>query len=176
MAYGVKYSLTFSDVRGIKKRIDILKKDYSGSVLPMVCTGDPVVIEWKADDDIYSPLVGSSCTINLVVTDSVSYDPFFEYDEREYQVKIYFESNTGTFSLYWMGYMTNDMYSEAMTTAPYTFSIKAIDGLGTLDAFDTWMPATDVYEATLLDLKQYHLLQTLEPLQMLLLSSQPLMQ
>lgn len=149
MAYGVKYSLTFSDVRGIKKRIDILKKDYSGFVLPMVCTGDPVVIEWKADDDIYSPLVGSSCTINLVVTDSVSYDPFFEYDEREYQVKIYFESNTDTFSLYWMGYMTNDMYSEAMTTTPYSFSIKAIDGLGTLDAFDTWMPATEIYEATL---------------------------
>lgn len=149
MAYGVKYSLTFSDVRGIKKRIDILKKNYGGSVLPMVCTGNPVMIEWKSDDDIYSPLVGSSCTINLMVTDAITYDQFFEFDEREYQVKIYFESSENTFSLYWMGYMTNDMYSEAMTSTPYTFSIKAIDGLGTLNAFDTWMPGTDVYEATL---------------------------
>lgn len=149
MAYNVKYRLIFSDVRGVKKRIDILKKDYGGSILPMVCTGDPVVIEWKSDDDIYSPLIGSSATINLMVTDSVSYDNFFEYDEREYQVKIYFESNENTFDLYWMGYMTNDMYTEAMTTAPYTFSIKAIDGLGTLNAFDSWMPATEVYEATL---------------------------
>lgn len=149
MAYGVKYRLTFDDVRGIKKRIDILKKDYSGSILPMVCTGNPVEIEWKSDDDVYEPLIGSSCTINLMVTDSVSYDNFYEYDEREYQVKIYFESSENTFSLYWMGYMTNDMYTEAMTTTPYTFSIKAIDGLGTLNAFDSWMPGTDVYEATL---------------------------
>lgn len=149
MAYGVKYSLTFADIRGIKKKIEILKKNYTGAVLPMVCSGNPVVIEWKADDDIYSPLVGSSCTINLMVTDSVSYDQFFDYDEREYQVKIYFESNTDTYALYWQGYLTNDMYAEAMTTTPYSFSIKAIDGLGTLNAFDSWMPDTGVYEATL---------------------------
>jgi len=149
MAYGVKYSLTFSDVRGIKKRIDILKKNYTGGVLPMVCTSNPVIIEWKADDDIYEPLVGSSCTINLMVTDDVSYDNFYEYDEREYQVKIYFESNANTFALYWTGYMTNDMYTEAMRSTPYVFSIKAIDGLGTLNAFNTWMPNTNDYEATL---------------------------
>lgn len=149
MAHGVKYRLQFADVRGIGKRIDILKKNYSGSILPMVCGSEPAVIEWKSDDDVYEPLIGSSCDINLIVTDTVSYDNFYEYDEREYKVQIYFESNTGVYSLYWAGFVTNDIYSEAMTTTPYPITIRAIDGLGSLEGFNTWIPAVGTADATL---------------------------
>lgn len=147
MAYGVKYRLDFSDVDGNLKRLEILKDGYGGSVLPMVGTDEPVIIEWRADDDFYEPIIGSSCTINLMVTDSVTYDAFYEADEREYQVKVYYYS--GGYQLYWQGYLTNEIYQEAIQTAPYPLSIKATDGLGTLNGFNAWMPPKAAGELTL---------------------------
>lgn len=149
MAYNCKYRLDFSDVAERKRRVEILKKDYGGSVLPMVGTGEPVIIEWKSDDDFYEPLIGSQCTLNLMVTDSVTYDNFYEYDEREYQVVVYFEDAPNSWAVYWKGWVTNDIYSEAITTAPYSFSINAIDGIGSLDGFDSWIPAVGDANPTL---------------------------
>ena len=88
LEYNIKYQLNFSDVLGNGKQIQILKKNYSGDVLPIVGAGNPVTIQWNAKDDFYSPIIGSSCTLNLMVTDSVQYDDFYKFDEREYKVKI----------------------------------------------------------------------------------------
>lgn len=91
MAYGVKYRLIFSDLLGNGKKVEILQDGYSGEVLPMIGTGDPVQIEWESDDDFYQPIIGSSCTINLLVTDNVSYDDFFKGNEEEYRVQVYYD-------------------------------------------------------------------------------------
>jgi len=88
MAYGVKFKLDFDDVLGNGKRLEILQDSYTGDVKSLVGTGDPVVIKWDADDDIYSPIIGSTCTINLFQTDNTDYDTFFDADEREYKVVI----------------------------------------------------------------------------------------
>lgn len=149
MAYGVKYRLEFSDVKGNKRKVEILKKDYVSSVLPMVCQGEPVTIEWRADNDIYEPLIGSNASLHLMVTDTVSYDNFYEYDEREYQLKISYESSAGNYSTYWMGFISNDIYIEAITTKPYPLTINATDGLGSLEGFNTWMPANGEADPTL---------------------------
>ena len=93
MAYGVKYRLIFSDLLGHAKKVEILQNGYSGEVLPMIGTGNPVEIEWEGDDDFYNPIIGSSCTLNLLVTDDVTYDDFFEGDEEEYRVQIYYDRN-----------------------------------------------------------------------------------
>lgn len=149
MAYGVKYRLEFSDVKGNKRKAEILKKNYVSSVLPMVCQGEPVTIEWRADNDIYEPLIGSNASLHLMVTDTVSYDNFYEYDEREYQLKISYESSAGNYSTYWMGFISNDIYIEAITTKPYPLTINATDGLGSLEGFNTWMPANGEADPTL---------------------------
>ena len=88
MAYGVKYRLEFSDILGYGKKVEILKKDYTGEVLPMVGTGEPVVIKWNTKDEFYTSIVGSSCKLNLMVTDTVQYDDFYKFNEREYQIKV----------------------------------------------------------------------------------------
>ena len=88
MAYGVKYELNFSDVKGNKRTAQILKKDYTGDVLPIVGTANPVIIKWENDDDFYNPIIGSSCQLNLKATDTVSYDEFQNFDEREYKIRI----------------------------------------------------------------------------------------
>lgn len=149
MAYGVKYRLNFSDVRSRKRRVEILKNGYGGEVLPMIGTDEPVVIEWKADDDFYEPLIGSQCALNLWVTDAVTYDQFYLFNEREYMVKVYYESAPDVYTVYWQGWIANDIYSEAITTTPYQLTVNANDGLGSLEAFDTWIPAIGDPDPTL---------------------------
>ena len=141
MAYGVKYRLEFSDNQLNKKKLEILKKDYSGTIFPLISDGDPINIETKSDDDFYEPIIGSNCTINLMVTDDVNYDNFYEYDEREYKVKLYFETSSSVYSLYWQGWITNDIYQETMISTPYLLTINANDGLGTLNGYNSWFPS-----------------------------------
>ena len=164
MAYGVKYRLEFSDVLEHGKKVEILKKDYTGSVLPMVGTNNPVVIQWQGSDDIYKPIIGSKCTLNLMVTQSVQYDDFYKFDEREYKIVVsYLKSNAEVYSdrvisdggtieslscvnsissgisteygIYWTGFLVVDRFIEKLQSKPFNVSFNAFDGLGTLDNF-----------------------------------------
>lgn len=136
MAYGVKYRLEFSDDNLKGKKIEILKKNYTASVNDLVATNEPCVITWESDDNFYSPIKGSQCEISLFVTDDVTYDNFYEYDEREYQVKIFYKDSGNNYQLYWIGWLVNDQFTEALQSTPYVITLKAIDGLGTLKGFD----------------------------------------
>jgi hypothetical protein len=89
MAYGVKYRLDFEDHEGSGRRLDILKNNYTGDILPLVGGAEPVKIKWDGDDDFYSPIIGSTCSINLYQTDETNYDDFFNEPEREYKVEVY---------------------------------------------------------------------------------------
>lgn len=116
MAYGEKFSLQFSDVYNNPRKLSILKKNYTGAVFPLIGTDNPVVIKWDNNDDFYNPIIGSTCEINLFVTESAggtswdeldenwnlsevqwnettgtsgtNYDDWYEADEREYKVQI----------------------------------------------------------------------------------------
>lgn len=89
MAYGVKFRLNFEDHEGNGRRLDILKNNYTGDILPLVGGAEPVKIKWDGDDDFYSPIIGSTCTISLYQTDETNYDDFFNQPEREYKVEVY---------------------------------------------------------------------------------------
>jgi len=95
MAYGVKYRLEFSDVLENGKKVEILKKNYTGDVLPLIGGANPVSISWQSSDDFYKPIIGSKCTLSLLVTDSVNYDDFYKFDEREYKVVVYYGKSRG---------------------------------------------------------------------------------
>jgi hypothetical protein len=134
MAYGVKYRLTFSDVKGNGRKVEILKDGYTGSVLPMVGTEEPVQIEYQGSSEFYNYIIGSTCTLNLYVTDTVTYDNFWESDNDEYQVKVSYYDGAA-YQTYWIGYLNINQFKEAITTTPYQISLQATDRLGTLDGF-----------------------------------------
>ena len=90
MAYGTKYRLDFSDTEGNKRRLDILQKNYDGYIYPLIGTGSPASIKWEQDNDFYDPIIASNCEINLIQTDSVTYEEFYDFDEREFLVKLYY--------------------------------------------------------------------------------------
>ena len=149
MAYGLKYKLEFSDVLTKGKKIEIWKDGYSGSVLPIVAQAEPVVIKWNANDDPYnSPIIGSVCTLNLYTTDTVTYDNFYEHDEREYKVKISYKDSSNVYRTYWIGWLVVDRFKEQYKANPVGFSLNAYDGLGTLDNFDAPIGTSPFNEAT----------------------------
>tara|TARA_B110000483_G_scaffold57008_1_gene71309 strand:+ start:4837 stop:6981 length:2145 start_codon:yes stop_codon:yes gene_type:complete len=178
MAYGIKYELFFSDVEGKRLKIEILQKNFivdpfglGNLPTQIIGTDQPCVIEWDADDDIYSPIIGSRCILNFFVTDSTIYDDFYKADEREYKVKILEYTSYGSdydaeelpwegidqnwdgkigsavfYNAIWEGFIVVDRYQEAVISNPYPISIEAIDGIGTLDSFD--VPFTDSTSVT----------------------------
>ena len=135
MAYGVKYRLEFVDDNLKGKKIEILKDGYSGSILPLVGTNDPLQIEWSGNDDFYDPIIGSTCTINLFDTATSNYDDFYESDEREYKIIIYYKDSGGSYQIYWQGWLLTDQFKEAVTTKPFPLTLKGYDGLGSLSGF-----------------------------------------
>ena len=159
MAYGIKYRLEFSDDEENGKKIEILKKDYTGSVLPLIGTSEPIEISWEGDDNFYSPIKGSSCVLNLFVTDAVNYDNFYEFNEREYQVKLYYKDASNNYQIFWNGWVVADNFSEAITTKPFPITINALDGLGLLKGFDYPIDITQVtgktFKTTLTNILDY---------------------
>ena len=113
MAYEVKFRLEFSDDLENSKKIEILKNGYSdtGPVYDLIGTSDPVQISWDQDDNLYDPIIGSTCQINLFVTDTTNYDDFYIADEREYKIKIsYKDSNNNYYSI--VGFFTPQWAEE----------------------------------------------------------------
>jgi hypothetical protein len=163
MAYGVKFRLEFADTKGNYRVAEILQKDYDGDIFPLVGQANPVVIKWEGDDDFYTPIIGSSCELNLFETADTLYDQFYAAGEREYKVRIstgsldnadkvwdtendqweqanyLWEGSGGTggsSEIYWEGWLQADQYQESLQPFPNPLKLVAYDGLGTLDAYD----------------------------------------
>ena len=185
MAYGIKFELFFTDRNSRKLKVEILQKDFvatgvkwediitnfeatenlwndqTNSISPLIGTQQPVVIEWDGDDDIYSPIIGSRCILNLFVTNQTFYDDFYNADEREYKVKVLFYTPTGNnweeeepqweqfdanyeagfggdlfYQPLWEGFLVVDRFQEQILSKPFPIKLEAIDGLGTLEGFD----------------------------------------
>jgi len=170
--YGLKFELFFQDLEDRRFKLEFHKKNYSGTVSALVGGGNPVEIEWSGDDDIYSPIRGSRCKINLMVTNTTSYDAFHESDEREYLVKVlkhdsygyFWESEQTEWELananwdedtggdffwepIWQGYLVVDRFKEQMIHKPFPIQLEAIDGLGILGGFDSPFDTTNVTDA-----------------------------
>ena len=96
MAYGEKFSLLFSDVYNNPRKLSILQKNYSGTVFPLIGTDNPVVIKWDNNDDFYNPIIGSTCEINLFVTESTGGTSWDELDENWNLSEVQWNETTGT--------------------------------------------------------------------------------
>ena len=144
-AFGNKYLLEFGDDYGdFKYRLIIQERGYAGAVLPMIGGADPVVIKWEGDDDFYEPIKGSQCTINLMVTDLVSYDDFYNAPEKTYKVLVQWfgydapppASGPKTWNTIWRGWIVADTFKELVGTTPYPITLNAYDCLGTIDDYE----------------------------------------
>ena len=67
MALQDKYVLEFDDINGNEKKLVIQKEGWASGngLIPLTGTENPVKIRWEGKRDIYHPIIGSTCNINL---------------------------------------------------------------------------------------------------------------
>lgn len=76
-----------------------------------------------------------SAPTQFIYTDTTAinndYDVFYEQNDRKYLAKLYYEES-GSYEEMWRGYITKDIYKEAIVSKPYEIRLVATDGLGEL--------------------------------------------
>jgi endo-1,4-beta-xylanase len=155
LGYGVHYRLDFCDKFGVKQRVDILKKDYAGLVIPFIGSGEPFKYTYKNEEENkFNQITTSEATVSIISNPNISLDTFYTEDEREWMIRYYagefvannwddtrawddyiaweeFTPNADGSELKWAGFLLPDSSSEPFRDT-YQFDIKAKDVLGTL--------------------------------------------
>lgn len=132
MAWGTKYKLEFADFLGTIWTVNIKKAVYTGPVITLIGSGEPVKIEYYGDDDPFSHNVcGSKATLSIIAESDFMLSELFTSNDFEYPVDIYHGE-----SLFWNGYILSNSYQEPYDCAPFAVSLVAVDGLGLLKAIE----------------------------------------
>lgn len=114
-------------------RVDVLEKDYSGSVTEICMGAAPVILNWdSSDDDLFFPVRGSSAALTLMAETDMQFLDLATADDRQFLVKIYRGVEASPSTLVWQGYVITDDYEEPYRAAPYEVQLLAVDGLGLL--------------------------------------------
>ena len=165
MAYGLKYQDDFFDVDEHKWRLKIYQWNFSGSTETNTLTLGPdavqIMYEQKGDD-FFSPIIGSSCKIQLYVTESLggtfwededrnweaanfnweenNFEFLFPIDDREYKIEVCYASaytsGNYVYSTYWTGFLIQDQFSMPLKPFPYLIQMYASDLIGTLNGYN----------------------------------------
>lgn len=139
MAFATKYNLTFKDWLGTQWDIDFQVDGFSGDVTDLIGTGDPVFINYEANEHFtHSPIKSSSVEINLIESTDDAYVEFFTSDKAA-KVKIYRGSD-----LFWQGWTIATGYHSPYNVPPKSVRLYAIDGLAFLKniPLDPWTLAS----------------------------------
>lgn len=139
MAITKIYESEFSDIRDNDWRIDIFKNPQGTiTVKNFVCADPGFTLSYQGADDIFSPLLPSTCTIPFIVEnldDAAFITALFTMFEGEYIVEIQRYTALG-YRLHWRGFLTSDNLTIPDTVTPYVVELQAVDGLQTLSRRD----------------------------------------
>lgn len=133
MAYAVKYRMNFNSVVDdpantvVDWEVDILQKDYVGSITAIKGMGDHVRIILPRLDDIFEPIRSSRAEITIASESLDEWTEFQTADVYEYYVDIKKDSST-----HWRGVFVTEPFTESFGTAPYPVTLTFNDGLAEL--------------------------------------------
>jgi hypothetical protein len=132
MALATKYIAEFTDILGVDWQINIDEDGFAGTETTMQCSGNPFTIEHLSDsDDIYdSHIRGSRADLTVESDTDFLWTDLYAIQDQQFRMSIYYYS--AGWVLYWQGYVITDNYQEPYNQAPYSVTISASDGLGTL--------------------------------------------
>lgn len=129
MSYGVVYRLPFIDEAGNNKRVDLLQRDYSGSITESTGVGySPVFLSLEGQGARKDrTLWGTEIVANLFAETDFEYlDLLKTASEREFRLDLY-QNDT----LKHAGYIIPDSVSEAYADTPYAVRVGGVS-LGAL--------------------------------------------
>lgn len=129
MPWALKYWGEFNEPGGELVRVEISSPDFSGVAKELDLADDPVVIERPARD-LYEPILSTGCTLRVWSNANFEYEDLFLSAPRNNMVVIK-RSGAVIFS----GYVEPGLYEEEFIAPPYTISLKATDGLKSLENY-----------------------------------------
>lgn len=133
MAYGVKYRIEYKDYAGVDKKIDIEELDYAGAITACTADADPLQIELPASDSIFSPVISSGCTINMISSENLMFLGLYSINPQKIRVRIYAGSSEIP---YFTGYGNTEVYGEGYSRLnDYGVSLYCNDGFAVLERF-----------------------------------------
>jgi hypothetical protein len=128
----LKYTGSFDSIRTESTYIvNIYQDSYEGSPIDIILGATPVVQEWQEDDPL-APIKGSTLTLNLITTGSLSILDFYSDNDNEFRVELLGDDVTGTQITLFKGYILQDDCSEVQIDFVHTITLTASDNLGTI--------------------------------------------
>ncbi|MDR2919686.1 MAG: hypothetical protein LBV72_10035 [Tannerella sp.] len=124
--YGTLYTIPFKSLSNISYKVEILRKDYTGSSKEL--DGGDDVFEVNTDDEefLYNPLRLSGATLKIVGSDYLQ--SLFSTSARKHKVNLKREND-----IIWTGFITPEVYSQDYSTNLFEFEIECISALSTLE-------------------------------------------
>ena len=84
--YGVLYNSEYRDLNNNLIRLEILKKNYSGSTTELMLSNPAITVDYQTDD-FYKPIKKSGASINLLVPTVIQ--NLFTCELLDPQIRIY---------------------------------------------------------------------------------------
>lgn len=130
MAFSEKYFIPYCNAFGANCRVSILFNNYVGTSREVTGQPKPFLKSYDSDDFKFEPIQPSTGRVNMVfgTGDGIDFEEFWEADEKTIKVEHYISG-----SLDWVGFVIPDGFSYEFTGGKYYASIRAADGLSTLE-------------------------------------------
>jgi hypothetical protein len=147
MSYSVIYSNEFDSLDNLLTlRLQIEKKDFTGSPIDIILSGNPIIQEWQEDDQ-KAPIRGCTLKVNIITDSSgIALTDFYSDDDNTFKAIL---KRAQTDEVLFVGYLLQDDCAELYVDFNHEISLTFTDNLGilkdtTLDiAAETYTIPTD---------------------------------
>ena len=127
MSYGLIYQTQFDGFNSVTNKIEIYKKDYSGSVTDIVCGAGAASISYGPDEP-KAPIKGCEFEAEILnITGSFPLSNFYSNEDDTFKIIFYVAAN-----IKFVGFLVADNCEEIEVDYTHGLKISATDNLGLL--------------------------------------------
>jgi hypothetical protein len=132
MSYNVKYKVPFKS-GDYDCEVRFKFKAYNGTTFDVLNAGPRAFVlrEYNTDLDFFKPLRPMQAEIEILATPSIRMEDFLANNDDEVLVEFWFNGQK-----FWTGFVMQDDFQEPWIDTAHLFTLRATDGLGTIDQQD----------------------------------------
>jgi hypothetical protein len=134
--YGDKYRIDFNNIDGVRFRVMISQKEYTGAVYVLQGAASPFIINYRdTSESIYAPIKASEAVIRIVSQNGFDVLTVISEDDTEFKVTLSSINGVEPTELLqdlWVGFIDGFASQEELLDDPRVIQLKATDGIGLL--------------------------------------------
>ncbi len=134
----LRFYSEFSTERGNTWRVNVIDTDFSGTAEEFSCAAPGFVLSYFGGEDVFSPLMPSTCTVHMMVQTAAQQtliNELADFAEGKYIIEVR-EDPDGTDQRHWLGMLTPESIRIPDQARPFAIELEAICGLATLSRQD----------------------------------------